>query len=488
MLALEIEYLTGNAVAARWEDSAQVDWPPQPDRMFSALVASWGARGEDPRERAALEWLEALEPPRLIHGGCWARTAPTVYVPPNDFKTSKDGRFDVIPERRRRQARRFPTARLTDPLVRAVWSEDPDTETHAALDRLAKDTPYIGHSTSLTRCRFVTGSFDLAAGVVPARRVYPGRLRELESDFKAGRTPNPGASTRSRSGDEVKYARSIFSQDWIVLATEGQSVVPDILAFPIVARKLRDTLLSGYEKSGDVPPEWLSGHRSDGAPSENPHMALVPLADVGWSHSEGTLMGCAIVLPYDVPRDAIVRAIVNRIQDDGRIRRNGRTTIELHYGGPGPWNLRPSFEAERASLRPPRWFGLPPQSGQERTATRWRTVTPIALDRYPKQRSLEARDREIAGLIGRACVNVGMSLPIHVAASDFSSVRAAPPVVRGPVVPPWQHWRMPRSLKGRYLVHAQIEFPEPVAGPVILGAGRFVGLGLCLPADEERTS
>jgi CRISPR-associated protein Csb2 len=29
-----------------------------------------------------------------------------------------------------------------------------------------------------------------------------------------------------------------------------------------------------------------------------------------------------------------------------------------------------------------------------------------------------------------------------------------------------------------------IEFAEPVAGPVLLGAGRFVGLGLCLPLRE----
>jgi CRISPR-associated protein Csb2 len=29
--------------------------------------------------------------------------------------------------------------------------------------------------------------------------------------------------------------------------------------------------------------------------------------------------------------------------------------------------------------------------------------------------------------------------------------------------------------------HAVIRFAEPVDGPVILGAGRFTGLGLCRP-------
>jgi CRISPR-associated protein Csb2 len=38
------------------------------------------------------------------------------------------------------------------------------------------------------------------------------------------------------------------------------------------------------------------------------------------------------------------------------------------------------------------------------------------------------------------------------------------------------------------LFHATIEFAEPVAGPVVLGAGRFFGLGLCIPAARGEGS
>jgi CRISPR-associated protein Csb2 len=31
-----------------------------------------------------------------------------------------------------------------------------------------------------------------------------------------------------------------------------------------------------------------------------------------------------------------------------------------------------------------------------------------------------------------------------------------------------------------------LQFDEPIRGPVILGAGRFVGLGLCRAFDAER--
>ena len=50
-LVLEIEHLLGVAFAARNQASDVPDWPPQPDRVFSALVASWGARGERIDER-----------------------------------------------------------------------------------------------------------------------------------------------------------------------------------------------------------------------------------------------------------------------------------------------------------------------------------------------------------------------------------------------------------------------------------------------------
>ena len=44
-LVLEVEYLSGVSFAAIAPDSPVPDWPPQPDRICSALVATWAARG-----------------------------------------------------------------------------------------------------------------------------------------------------------------------------------------------------------------------------------------------------------------------------------------------------------------------------------------------------------------------------------------------------------------------------------------------------------
>lgn len=43
MLCLEIEYLLGVSFASTGRTRPETDFPPQPDRVFSALVASWGA-------------------------------------------------------------------------------------------------------------------------------------------------------------------------------------------------------------------------------------------------------------------------------------------------------------------------------------------------------------------------------------------------------------------------------------------------------------
>lgn len=487
MLALEIEYLAGTVVASRADPEAHVDWPPQPDRVFSALVASWATRGENSHERTALEWLEGQDPPRILASDVSARSVPTVFVPPNDFKTSVSGNFDVIPERRRRQARNFPAGRPHNSTVRMVWESTPDAQTRERLDAVARDTAYIGHSSSLTRCRFVQADFDMSASLAPSRRIYEGRLCELEGRFQAGLRPNPGAVVvpeHRLSGPA--WVASTFSDQWIVLSDDG-GLAPDLRAAPVVAHTLRGALMGAYERTvGDIP-EWLSGHRPDGTPSLQPHLAVLPLADVGWQRSEGRLMGCAIVLPRRIPADLIepiVAALMERRDDD-------EWNIELHYG-PAPaarWYLRAEQDPQKASLSPSRWIGLRGSNGTPnlpRAGRLWSTATPIALDRYPKKSGNNARATEIAESITRACRNIGLPEPSYVSFSVASALRGAPLACTNRDTPPWQRWQLPRSLAGRYLVHAIVGFDEPVRGPVILGAGRYVGLGLCLPVDTSR--
>jgi len=69
MFALAVRYLTGRAVATQVTKREAAEWPPHPGRMFMALVAAWGLRGRNGREKNALAWLETLPPPALRASG-----------------------------------------------------------------------------------------------------------------------------------------------------------------------------------------------------------------------------------------------------------------------------------------------------------------------------------------------------------------------------------------------------------------------------------
>jgi CRISPR-associated protein Csb2 len=73
--------------------------------------------------------------------------------------------------------------------------------------------------------------------------------------------------------------------------------------------------------------------------------------------------------------------------------------------------------------------------------------------------------------------------PEAVVADKHSAIEGAPSAYPSARSPDWAHWRLPQSLATRQLTHALLRFPKEVEGPVILGAGRFVGLGLCQPLD-----
>ena len=473
-LVLEIEFLTGVCRAARGTGDDSPDWPPQPDRVFSALVSAWGIRGELAVERAALEWLEGQPPPVIRASAHSARTAPDVFVPPNDPKSSKAMRtyLRVLPEHRPRQPRRFPVARPDDPNVELVWPEVPDAATIDALNALASCVGYVGHSASLTRCRFLAG--DLVQSerkpVPPRRRVYPGRLRELEEAHRARPdrpTIRPGAPVYPKPAQPPE-----ISVQWLVLeAVSGE--VPDIRTSALVGRLLRQALMAGYRRVGlgDDIPEIVSGHALDGTPARRPHVSIAPMAFVGSPHADGRVFGFAVIPPsgeallhIDGFRAAFETVAPYRAAEQRRV---------LTLQGPPlrrPLHLAPAPDDgdSRRSLRPEPYL---------KESARWASVTPIVLDRHLKRND----DAEVRELVARACAHAGLPRPDpdRVRVGKHTAVQGAPAARPLAGEPPWTRWKLPRSLESRQLVHAVIDFDLSVSGPVLLGAGRFTGLGLC---------
>jgi len=484
-LVLEVEYLSGVSFAAIARDSPVPDWPPQPNRIFSALVATWAARGQQRQETQALEWLEKQSPPCVVASSAHARTNATVFVPPNDPRSDKmKNARSVFPALRSRQPRRFPAARPAEPIARIAWNgAAPEETTLSALQRLAHDTAYVGHSASLTRCRFFVDDNESSptAGLSTQRRIYPGRLAELQREFEAGRRPLHGP-TVTVPPTQASPSANLFDEHWLLLEhVEGD--MPDLRACAIVAKTIRDALLSGYRRIGlenDIP-EAVSGHTADGKPSRLPHLAIAPLPFAGFPYADGHVMGYALIPPRkgalldDAHFLKALRAVAP-LTGERRVltikRREGTTRDQTFFVA---FSLTREPPANKRSLHPSLYV---------RSAHTFATVTPIALDRHLKTEG-EAREEEIRGQIATACRNIGLPEPTGIVVDKHSALEGAPSAYPSGKSPEWMRWRLPASLASRQLTHAVIRFAAPVEGPVILGAGRYVGIGLCRPIDGE---
>ena len=465
-LALEIEFLTGAYRGARGPGDTAADWPPQPDRIYSALVSTWAGRGKHPAERTALEWLEAQPAPTLHASAHTDRGAPKIYVPPNDPRAGRK-HLQVVPEHRLGKPRRFPTARPDDARMLVVWAGNPTGAVLGALNAIAADVSYLGTTMSLVRCRFKAK--DATPGAPATRTVYPGRLTELERTYHA--RPERPAIAEGMPVFEPAPApptTAATSTTWLALEFVGGGA-PDVLASAPLARTLRDALMSGYRRAGRPIPEAVSGHRPGGRPSERPHLAIAPLAFAGSPRATGKLLGLALVAPRDTAFETIPgwdeawAALTRPRPQDARAvltlaSRALERRVELATVFPG--ETRRSLDA-RPYLGP---------------APAWATATPIVLDRHLKRGDGEETLRRI---IARACAHAGLPRPARIGTDRLSAVWGMPPAhpVRGE--PRWAQWRRPRSAESRQLTHAVIEFTEPVAGPVLIGAGRYAGLGLC---------
>ncbi|MGE3844433.1 MAG: type I-U CRISPR-associated protein Csb2, partial [Vicinamibacterales bacterium] len=128
-----------------------------------------------------------------------------------------------------------------------------------------------------------------------------------------------------------------------------------------------------------------------------------------------------------------------------------------------------------SSLRPSTWSG---------PAATWSSVTPVALDRNPGD--LRSRDRGVLASaiaaaedsIRSACQRIGLPEPARVEILPAAPWAGA---VKARQFPPYP------GIEGRVqrvLTHARVTFDREVHGPVLLGAGRFVGLGLFRPESR----
>ena len=565
MTVIEVNFLTGRYCATSHHDRAEPEWPPHCARLFSAMVATWAdAESPDDGERAALEWLEALPPPRISAPEATRRRVVSHFVPINDASVisptpyrnranaledliaqwesqldASDGEITkkverlqdkinkacdvdslvekpgttnpksalaLLPDGRVKKERYFPSVTLVEseatgttgdqassgpragltPPVTYSWDQSVPPEIAEALDGLLCRVTRLGHSASLVSCRLrdeePTATHMPGAGTMMLRWVRPGQLAALEREHQRHQAIRPrslpfravpyrkAASEKAETSDPV---RPSTAGDLIVFELEPQHRHLPTTRAAELARVLRESVLSHVP---DPLPEGVSGHLPDGTPTGAPHIGFLALPNVGHEHADGRIMGLAVVLPPELDalaRDATLRGI------GSWERRCGDRPLQLTMGRGGVVEMRrrqPPFALlslrERVWTRPTRW---------------WTSATPLALPTHPgnlRRGTPAARTRAWAraeAAVARSCEHVGLPRPAEVQVSLVSQLVGVRPATDFP------EFRQGRGAKGgvvRRLIHATVGFAEPVRGPLVLGSGRFLGLGLMRPLDE----
>jgi CRISPR-associated protein Csb2 len=179
--------------------------------------------------------------------------------------------------------------------------------------------------------------------------------------------------------------------------------------------------------------------------------------------------------PAAFARKQAFRAALARL---GEANADGRPILTLapRGGGSWSWRLAPAASALR-SLDPARYL---------RAARLWASATPVLLDRHVKSGRSPERSDEAEAMIREACARAGLPDPVAVSLTKHSAIVGAPPARPAGGNPRWAGWARRKSFGARAFVHVRLAFDEAVPGPVLLGAGRFHGLGLFLPMRQGR--
>ncbi|MBM9514721.1 type I-G CRISPR-associated protein Csb2 [Desulfogranum marinum] len=391
------------------------EWPPAPDRVFQALVATAAETGQN---MDVLRYLESA--PTIKASDALAPPAPVRYVPDN-FKRTKRYHQGA--------ARHLPTVHPKSNTVLYIWKDMPE-EVAEPIRLIVTNLTHIGRATSFVRGSLVTkdmGNGDWIPdehGDLLLRAPYPGRLDHLCEAYAAGLRSSAAPSVGYRKAHENYFTTSWG--DLMVLRPERQLALTETVYW---TSKIRQAVMS---LAPEDMPALIHGH------GNHRHVAWTALPDVGHKYASGGIIGLGCWLPSDVTGHE--RALLGSIF----MKLTKLDNIQLRIDSFGLKGLQ--------------------QETWNRASRKWATVTPIALDRWPK------KNKSAEQIISDSLVAMDLPAPLNITCSNESPLKKAANARKYP------------SRKGnRFITHAVIEWKNSISGPLLVGADRYFGSGLCRP-------
>jgi CRISPR-associated protein Csb2 len=482
------------------------EWPPAPARVFQALVAGTARGNALPASAApALEWLETLPPPIIAAPRARLGSRVDLFVPNNDADSAKvlgdPARVGEIRVKKLVQPRLFEA----EALLLYAWPIPAETRHLSTLLEVATELYQLGRgvdqawavaelidaetlSLRLSQHWGTIHQPGMGEGSSPLACPGPGSLASLVRRHELG-------ATRLRTVGEGKHARLLFSQPpkprfvpvnyrglghrfvyELRNADDPAKLWPSPLARVVtLIERLRDgaatRLRDALPEHAELIESTVVGRKADkqkAAPIEE-RVRIVPLPSIGHQHVDPAVRRVLIEVPSHCPLQA----------NDVQWAFSGLEPINPDTGEVGPFALTKSNDRNMLDRYAP-----------EKGGRRWTSVTAVALPEPAQRRRIEParRQEEAKGAKerieeeGRACGAVYTAL-------RHAGVRKSPVAIRVQREPfEARGARAEAFAEGtrfhkHRLWHVEISFQEPIAGPLVIGDGRFLGLGVMAPFE-----
>ncbi len=482
------------------------DWPPSPARLFQAFLAGVGLGGPIASEtQDVLRWLEELPAPEIFAPRHHRFTKGyTNFMPNNDLdaKGGDPGKIAGIRAGKTIRACLFDTS---EP-IRYVWKlqENDKSEANARklisiseqLYQLGRGIDFawawgdvvseVAFQDEIEEAEVVRHSpFDGNGGVslqVPSA----GSLKSLISRYEAGGhrfVPLKRGRTFSQTFAQPPKPRfSIVNYNsprrFFLFELRKGDPKSAFHAFNLadaarLCMEVRDAtverLLSALPERSDEIQLSLVGKKPEGSYQNTSagRIIIIPLPTIGMQHADMQIRRVAIEIGSACPlaTDDILWAF---------------SGLELGKGEPSVV-LLPSEDRKMLF-----------HYGHERPAKIWQTVTPMALSTRAARRRIDPsrkieeakKAKERFEEQSKAIASVIQSLR-HAGRNPsgcvITAVQKEPLQLLGEMVNDFaNHTRFSKEQ----LWHVEIRFPDAQQGPMILGDGRFSGLGLFAPVNE----
>lgn len=475
------------------------DWPPAPARLFQALMAGAARGAKMPSDvRDALDWLQCLPPPVIAAPRGFPGQAYTGFVPNNDLdaelgKTSDLGK--AVAAMRVGKSIRPILFDASSPILYCWPIGDSDARA-AALSEAANGLFQLGRGIDMAWAEAAVVDADDAemrlaghGGIVHRPSTGGGTGRDLlcpQPGSRASLTERfEGMRKRFRAGGTNRKPMRVFVQPpKALLAKIAYDVRPHRLVFDLrkadnafaswplsavaalveaVRDKAADRLRRAVPELEDDLERYLIGRGATDA-DKAARVHIAPIPSIGDEHADMAVRRIAVYAPQACPLRvddlAWAFAQVSWADEDGVIERELRRADDDRM-------------ADRF----------------DRRGKQWRSVTPLALPTARRRRTEPARQtnegkagRERAAEEARAAAEVRRAL-------RHAGVRMSAAKVRTQREPFDRRCERAEAFASgvrfpkEALWHVDIAFAEPVAGPLLLGDGRYLGLGLMRPSD-----